>query len=814
MASFEESLNKTRVLTTRNEPPETDLNYYAKPENYTGSSLAAMQRLIHAQQKQEEMRRRQAKKNGPFRKKNHFQKTAILLNFLAETSGKKNEKNNYPRNKPGNRSRSNSKDSKSVMEASHPEDIIINEPNSERLPVIDNEPNTLIKNNPTSSNDGIITNSFRRNRRSSLAESFASSTKGPKLKREPSISLADDAITLYSERSDTQDSVSVTERRRSLRHSATGRRRQSSKTQSGPVTIAVSIEVKKRVARARFKWAIRMVTILLKWVSVMLQKKQSDEEEDNTYTKESGDKKMTTFTDLASDAYTVQPDDLNNSSLAFDPAYFKAKREVNISNEVKYILSLPPFARTQDQLQTALYGLQHLRSFAEYPLHMQEKLCKVAWFSQVPPKRVIIRQGHTAENFYFILSGQAVVSILEVNPKTKEPNMRTATVMRKGMSFGELALLHHSKRTATVVSQDFVQLLAVGRDDFFDIFMSGQGPGEIPEHVKFLKGVEFMKGWPIETLEEHPEQCLFHFFKRGVVVVRDSLNSEWIYVVKSGTCQVMKELKQVTGTVGLKKKITLAGLDNNLPQLGTCEQVPKIDNGRPHQRRNTCPIVPASALRSAITGFEDYMLEMQIANVPNSLPAINDEQSLVGSVEHKQPDHDGGKEKKVKFEDDKPIIKLQKESLQATDDKKVRSPTKSPIRLRAGSFNSVTSSSDATSRSSSPGESRSRAPIFVQVELLTSRDVFGLSNLFDIEDGLDIPKTSVSLISRGAECVMINKDFFMKHASDEIKRHLRGLINIYPEEETLQENLQIKADWDVYKKQLIRTMTENSPSSR
>ena len=51
----------------------------------------------------------------------------------------------------------------------------------------------------------------------------------------------------------------------------------------------------------------------------------------------------------------------------------------------------------------------------------------------------------------------------------------------------ELALLHHSVRTATVVSQDSVQLLAVGRDDFFEIFMSGHGSDGIPEHIKFVR---------------------------------------------------------------------------------------------------------------------------------------------------------------------------------------------------------------------------------------------------------------------------------------------------------------------------------------
>jgi CRP-like cAMP-binding protein len=51
----------------------------------------------------------------------------------------------------------------------------------------------------------------------------------------------------------------------------------------------------------------------------------------------------------------------------------------------------------------------------------------------------------------------------------------------------ELALLHHSRRTATVTSQGTVQLLTIGRQDFFDIFMSGSGPDDIPDHIKYIR---------------------------------------------------------------------------------------------------------------------------------------------------------------------------------------------------------------------------------------------------------------------------------------------------------------------------------------
>ncbi|CAG2238180.1 unnamed protein product [Mytilus edulis] len=157
---------------------------------------------------------------------------------------------------------------------------------------------------------------------------------------------------------------------------------------------------------------------------------------------------MKTFTDIASEA---ESSTLKSSGLSFDPNYFKAKKEINISNEVKNILSLPSEQRSPEQIQTST------------------------------TKKDYYSSGHFAENFYFILSGQAVVTLLLKDPKTGASFVKTATIMRKGMSFGELALLHHSRRTATVTSQGTVQLLTIGRADFFDIFMSGRGPDDIPD---------------------------------------------------------------------------------------------------------------------------------------------------------------------------------------------------------------------------------------------------------------------------------------------------------------------------------------------
>lgn len=74
---------------------------------------------------------------------------------------------------------------------------------------------------------------------------------------------------------------------------------------------------------------------------------------------------------------------------------------------------------------------------------------------------------------------------------------------------------------------------------------------------------------------------------------------------------------------------------------------------------------------------------------------------------------------------------------------------------------------------------------------------------FDGHD-VDQDQTSVSLVSNGAECVMLSKKFFTEHATEEVRRSMRRKVRPYPSEDALQENLQIKVDWDIYKRKLIQ----------
>ncbi|CAL1531484.1 unnamed protein product [Lymnaea stagnalis] len=469
---------------------------------------------------------------------------------------------------------------------------------------------------------------------------------------------------------------------------------------------------------------------------------------------------LKTFTDLSrvpdSDGEESSSENMKKYGLHFDPSYFRANREINLSSEVRSILKLHPNRRTPEQIQTAMFGLQSIPSFAEYPLHMQEKLTKVAWLDIVTPNRTIIRQGHFAENFYFIVSGQALVTI----SRPGDSSAQTAAMMRKGTSFGELALLHHSRRTATVTSHDTVKLLSVGRDDFFDIFMSRQGTGEMPDHIKFISQLEFMKDWPLERLLERPDQCLLHFFKRNMVILKDSRTSEWFYVVKSGSCQVLKQLKGVTARLAPLRKQTLESSDRLYRSKISSFQGSKHEyKRRPHRNRST-----------SARPRDDYYEK----NKTRKKRGMSDNNSS------KITSHDDHEGKTGSDLGESPHVTINKKDGQ--------------------SEHALNSGQNRAQQCPQAHEQ----PVFVQIELLKPMDVFGLDRV-SFNNSLETESSSVSLVSLGAECIMLSKGFFMKYANDKVKKRFSEIVAPYPNENTLQESLQHKVNWELYKQSVLET---------
>lgn len=344
--------------------------------------------------------------------------------------------------------------------------------------------------------------------------------------------------------------------------------------------------------------------------------------------------------------------------LTFDPSDFKANSENQINDLTRNILTIVPEHRTSDQVE---YAIKRMRAsvdeFSEFPRKMQEEITKVAWLDQFEPKRIIIRQGHQAQNFYFILSGTALITKNRLNSHN-EAYVETVSILKKGKTFGELAILRNEKRNYNVVSQTNILLLTVCRKDFLKIFIHRMDESET-DLLDFLRCLPELKGYPLHKLPKNkPTLFAFTYFRIGMVICSDSRKNDYIIIIKSGFCKVIKKVQVKT---------------------------PKLHES-------------------------------------------------------------------VKF--------------------KPNSKAKEKIKLE------------------------SSENVFLNVATLGQNDIFGLSCLLFKENG---KCSSFSLVSQGAECILINKNYFVRYLNSELKERLIRIVRPYPTDEVLDENMQTQVNWDAYK---------------
>ncbi|XP_019628252.1 PREDICTED: cyclic nucleotide-binding domain-containing protein 2-like [Branchiostoma belcheri] len=177
-----------------------------------------------------------------------------------------------------------------------------------------------------------------------------------------------------------------------------------------------------------------------------------------------------------------------------------------VPSRVKELLRKPSKDRTEEEAETIVRTMQKMPDFALFPFEIQKQLCQVAWYDSFGTGRVIIREGHAADGFYFVLSGRLVESYAAED----EAN----TVLRHGMKFGERELLTRTKRRSTVLTQERTELFCVHAQDYDRIF----------------------------NLQEDRETANLNVCRPGFVIVPDSRRCDWIYVVKTGQCKVLKRL--------------------------------------------------------------------------------------------------------------------------------------------------------------------------------------------------------------------------------------------------------------------------------
>ncbi|KAM6163840.1 cyclic nucleotide-binding domain-containing protein 2 [Rhynchocyon petersi] len=197
-----------------------------------------------------------------------------------------------------------------------------------------------------------------------------------------------------------------------------------------------------------------------------------------------------------------------------------------------------PAWRSKEEIQDLCNLLQALDSFRSYNETLQMLLAKVVRFERFGRRRVIIKKGQRGNSFYFIYLGKVAVTEDEDGSSAfLDPH---PTLMRKGSSFGEVALLTSSVRKATVVCMEETELLVVDKEDFFSNKLDLEFERDAQNRFEIFRKMALFRSWSREKLWQLVTLGKLEKFSYGQLISRDLAESSTIVFVCKGSCEILR----------------------------------------------------------------------------------------------------------------------------------------------------------------------------------------------------------------------------------------------------------------------------------
>ncbi|CAH1258884.1 CNBD2 [Branchiostoma lanceolatum] len=235
--------------------------------------------------------------------------------------------------------------------------------------------------------------------------------------------------------------------------------------------------------------------------------------------------------------YAIEGD---NGSLAFDKNKFSRKASSHVPEWARRITEKSHENRTNAEVHRLYSILKLIRAFEKYTFDVKMQLCRHIFYMNCEKGRLILRQGHIGEAFYFIFSGSVLVNKIEHDHRTGEQVSRTETVLYPGDSFGEIALLSDGRRRASIVAREGTELFQVDKDTFVDT-CSGFVMHEMGEKRHVIRDFPLFKEWSDDLLERLCFESQLMDLTHGRVIDRDINRSDSLYFVIKGEVQMLRE---------------------------------------------------------------------------------------------------------------------------------------------------------------------------------------------------------------------------------------------------------------------------------
>jgi cGMP-dependent protein kinase len=145
---------------------------------------------------------------------------------------------------------------------------------------------------------------------------------------------------------------------------------------------------------------------------------------------------------------------------------------------------------------------------------------------------IIIKEGDVGSIVYVLEEGCVEVS----------RDGKFLSTLTPGKVLGELAILYHCQRTATIKAATDCKLWAIERQCFQTIMMR-TGLIRQAEYTDFLKSVPIFKNLPEDTLIKISDVLEETFYANGDYIIRQGARGDTFFIISKGTVKVTKKMQ-------------------------------------------------------------------------------------------------------------------------------------------------------------------------------------------------------------------------------------------------------------------------------
>eukprot|EP00842_Homolaphlyctis_polyrhiza_P000646 jgi/Hompol1/1582/HPOL_004584-RA len=210
-----------------------------------------------------------------------------------------------------------------------------------------------------------------------------------------------------------------------------------------------------------------------------------------------------------------------------------------------------------EQLAKLLSG--KLRSFSRYTLEQRVRFCKIM------DGRVILKEGHLASSFYFILSGQVEVFKIRSGIKYR------LNILNAGDHFGERAIrIPKDRRKACISTTVPTELLRIHKSESY--LMNKRSISKIEDSATLalrksqLQSIPHFADCGSDAIDKILPLCEFTVYEPNQLIVMQDSDAFQFFTLLSGTCRCVKIAPFV------KRKGVLYAYDKSVP-LKDAEEV-------------------------------------------------------------------------------------------------------------------------------------------------------------------------------------------------------------------------------------------------